>query len=64
MKYGYRVEKFGGGYLEKTLEKVLNDWGQEGWKVISMAERSDVNGDSAGLTIILMKEVDDFGEPG
>ena len=23
MKYGYRVEKFGGGYLEKTLEKVL-----------------------------------------
>lgn len=57
MPYEYKVENLGNP-SEMQFTKTLNSYGQEGWKVVGMSERSDGNGDSSGFTVILMRECD------
>jgi len=60
MKYEYKVESLGNS-SEIEFTKILNAYGQEGWKVVGMSERSDANGDACGFTVILMREEDLVG---
>ena len=61
MKYEYKVERFS-AFNKMKIEKFLNDWGQEGWKVIALSETEITEG--GNLTILLIKESDDFGGSG
>ncbi|HEY3311162.1 MAG TPA: DUF4177 domain-containing protein [Anaerolineales bacterium] len=54
----YRVQKFGSiwtGTREAELEKILNEWGQEGWEVVSSAGLESGN----KITVIAKRPLSD-----